>query len=157
MNTAEPVRTVGMIGLGHMGNPVALRLLDRGFPVVVFTRNPGKAESLKSHGAAVAPSLCDLAGRVDVIISFLPDDRAVCEIYYGPGGVIANAARGLHILEMSTAASLTPTAISVTKVLEVLIVSRWCFPAALLFWRAPGGRRTGGRIRQRAFAAGPGL
>jgi 3-hydroxyisobutyrate dehydrogenase-like beta-hydroxyacid dehydrogenase len=39
---------------------------------------------------------------VDIIISFLPDDRAVREVYYGPDGVIANAARGLLILEMST-------------------------------------------------------
>jgi 3-hydroxyisobutyrate dehydrogenase-like beta-hydroxyacid dehydrogenase len=101
MNTTEPVR-IGMIGLGHMGRAVALRLLDRAIPVVVFSRNPAKAESLKSHGAAVSPSLRDLAGRVDVIISFLPDDRAVQEVYYGPAGVIANAAKGLLILEMST-------------------------------------------------------
>jgi len=70
--------------------------------VVVFNRNPAKGEPLKSRGAAVASSLRDLAARVDVIISFLPDDRAVREVYLGPDGVISNGARGLLILEMST-------------------------------------------------------
>jgi 3-hydroxyisobutyrate dehydrogenase-like beta-hydroxyacid dehydrogenase len=84
MTTAKPCQAIGMIGLGHMGGAVALRLLDGGFPVVVFNRNPAAAEPLKSHGAVVAPTLRDLAGRVDVVITFLPDDRAVREVYTDP-------------------------------------------------------------------------
>jgi hypothetical protein len=53
-----------------MGNAVALRLAGPRLSGGTFTRNPAKAESLKLHNAVVSPSLRDLAGRVDVIISF---------------------------------------------------------------------------------------
>lgn len=102
MNGAQPLETIGMIGLGNMGGGVARRLLDRGNRVVVFSRTPAKAEALALRGAQVAPSLRDLAGKSDVVVSFLPDDHAVREVYYGPDGVIANGTKGLRILEMST-------------------------------------------------------
>ena len=94
--------TIGVIGLGHMGAGIARRLLDRGNPVVVFSRTAAKAEALAPFGAAVATSIADLAARAGVIVSFLPDDHAVREVYYGSEGVLANAAEGARILEMST-------------------------------------------------------
>lgn len=102
MKTEEPLGTIGMIGLGHMGTSVALRLLGRGFRVVVYNRTRAKAEALAAHGAYVVDSLSDVAANVDFLISFLPDDRAVREVYLAPDGVIAHAAKGLRILEMST-------------------------------------------------------
>lgn len=102
MNSLHSPDVVGVIGLGHMGAGVARRLLDGGYAVTVFNRTPGKAEALVKHGALRARSLRDLAGRASVIVSFLPDDRAVREVYGGPDGVIANAADGARIIEMST-------------------------------------------------------
>jgi len=43
-----------------------------------------------------------VARQVDVIMSFLPDDGAVWEVYFGPDRILANAPAGVRILEMST-------------------------------------------------------
>ena len=102
MESPQSSEIVGVIGLGHMGNGVASRLLDAGYAVTVFNRTPSKAEALVRRGALRAQSLRDLAGRARVIVSFLPDDSAVREVYCGPDGVIANAADGARIIEMST-------------------------------------------------------
>ena len=102
MDSPQFPEIVGVIGLGHMGKAVAGRLLDGGYAVTVFNRTPSKADALVERGALRAQSLRDLAGRARVIVSFLPDDRAVREVYGGPDGVIANAADGARIIEMST-------------------------------------------------------
>lgn len=102
MKTGEQFGTIGMIGLGHMGMSVALRLLGRGFRVVVYDRTPAKAKAMAEYGASVAENLRDVASGVDFLISFLPDDRAVRDVYLAPEGVIAHAPKRLRILEMST-------------------------------------------------------
>ncbi len=102
MDPLKPIGTIGVIGLGNMGGAVARRLLDRDYPVVVFSRTPGKAEALIPHGALISQSLAGLAREADVVISFLPDDAAVREVYLGLGGIIASGAQGLRIIEMST-------------------------------------------------------
>lgn len=44
--------TVGYLGMGQMGAPMAANLLKTGYPVVVWNRNPAKAEALAGQGAA---------------------------------------------------------------------------------------------------------
>ncbi|HUE01719.1 MAG TPA: NAD(P)-dependent oxidoreductase [Bryobacteraceae bacterium] len=102
MNSPTQPGTIGIVGLGNMGKGVARRLLDGDYPVIVFSRTSAKAQRMVQYGALASPSLRDLAGRVDFLISFLPDEAAVRDVYYGPAGVLANAAAGLHIIEMST-------------------------------------------------------
>src|SRR5579871_1331976 len=102
MDSVHLPDVVGVIGLGNMGAGVARRLLDAGYAVTVFNRTPSKAGPLVQRGALAARSLRELARRVQVIVSFLPDDRAVREVYGGPDGVIANVAEGARIIEMST-------------------------------------------------------
>lgn len=67
---------MGLIGLGHMGTAFAERLLDAGYPLVVSNRTPGKTEALAARGAEVAPSVDQLAGGVDVVLTSLADDGA---------------------------------------------------------------------------------
>ncbi|HEY2544823.1 MAG TPA: NAD(P)-dependent oxidoreductase [Candidatus Acidoferrum sp.] len=98
---------LAFIGLGNMGSRIAKRLLATGYAVSVFDANRSKSEALKQNDAKPVDSLAELAKSADVILSCLTDDQAVRDVYYGPAGVLANAAGGLVILEMSTVSPAT--------------------------------------------------
>jgi 3-hydroxyisobutyrate dehydrogenase len=98
---------LGFIGLGHLGSPMARRLLSAGFPMVVYNRDTNKTKSLSTLGAAVARDPRELAAQVDVVLSCLADGAAVDAVYLGVGGVLRNARRGARIIEMSTVAPET--------------------------------------------------
>ena len=93
---------LGFIGIGYMGRPIVQRLLASGFKVAAYDRNRGKAEELIPLGGTVSESIAKLSSSCDVVLSCLPSDEAVLDVYRGPGGVIANALRGALAIEMST-------------------------------------------------------
>ena len=93
---------LGFIGIGAMGVRMARRLLEHGFQVTVFDRNPDKAGALIKSGGILAPSIAELASSVDVVLSSLPSDQAVLSVYKGPQGVLDHIRRGSMIIEMST-------------------------------------------------------
>ena len=95
---------LGFIGLGHLGSPMARRLLAAGFPMVVFNRGTNKTNAFAALGAEVARDPGELAAAVDVVLSCVPDGAAVEAVYLGPGGVLRNAKPGTLIIEMSTVA-----------------------------------------------------
>jgi 3-hydroxyisobutyrate dehydrogenase-like beta-hydroxyacid dehydrogenase len=68
---------VGLIGLGHMGTAIAARVLEAGFPLLVYNRTRVKAEAVAGRGASVAGSAAELAARVDVVLTSLSDDEAL--------------------------------------------------------------------------------
>jgi 3-hydroxyisobutyrate dehydrogenase-like beta-hydroxyacid dehydrogenase len=92
----DPRPTVGLIGLGNMGTAFAERLLDGGYDLLVYNRTAAKADPLAARGAAVAGTAADLAERVDVVLTSLPNDEAfesVAEEVVGsmrPGGVLVD-------------------------------------------------------------------
>ena len=98
---------LGFIGLGHLGAPMARRLLSAGFPMVVYNRDSTKAKALSALGAQVASDPGKLAAEVDVVLSCVADGAAVEAIYLGAGGVLRNARPGTLIIEMSTVAPET--------------------------------------------------
>ncbi len=98
---------LAFVGLGNMGSRIAKRLLSAGYAVSVFDRNPAKSEALKQIGAKPADSVAELAKSANVVLSCLTNDQSVRDVYYGPTGVLANAAPGLVILEMSTVSPAT--------------------------------------------------
>ena len=98
---------LGFIGLGHLGFPMAQRLLSAGFPLVVYNRNSNKTDALSILGAEVARDPGKLAAEVDVVLSCVPDGAAVEAVYLGAGGVLRNARPGTRIIEMSTVATDT--------------------------------------------------
>ena len=98
---------LGWIGLGHMGSRIAKRLIDAGYPLMVYNRDPSRAEELISHGAELAAYSAELADRADVIFSCLSDADAVEDVYFGADGVLQTAKPGAHIVEMSTVAPET--------------------------------------------------
>jgi len=94
--------TLGFIGIGYMGRPIAQRLLQSGFKLTAYNRHRGKAEELIPYGGSVAESIAELASHCNVVLSCLPNDEAVLNVYRGPDGIFANAHRGSLVIEMST-------------------------------------------------------
>src|SRR6202163_1120536 len=95
-------RRLGFIGIGYLGSRIARRLLDAGFSMVVYDRNPSKTGTLATLGAEVAQSPEKLASEVDVILSCLANDAAVEDVYLGTSEVLRNTKPGTQIMEMST-------------------------------------------------------
>jgi 2-hydroxy-3-oxopropionate reductase len=94
--------TVGFIGLGIMGRPMAKNLMERGHELVLFNRTREKAEELAGDGATVAESPKEVAERSDVIVTMLPDSPQVEEVLAGEGGVFEGVGEGDLIVDMST-------------------------------------------------------
>src|SRR5262247_2692121 len=95
-------QTVGMIGLGIMGRPMAKNLIKAGLPVVVHSRSQGPVGELVGAGAKRGSSPKDVAAQVDVLITMLPNSPEVEEVALGKEGIIEGARRGLLFLDMST-------------------------------------------------------
>jgi 3-hydroxyisobutyrate dehydrogenase len=93
---------LGFIGVGYMGRPIAQRLLESGFKVAAYDRSRSKAEELTRFGGTVAESVAELSSSCDVVLSCLPSDEAVLDVYKGPDGVFAHALRGALFIDMST-------------------------------------------------------
>ncbi len=93
---------LGFVGIGYMGRPIARRLLESGFKLTAYDRDHSKAEELIQYGGNVAQSVSELSSSSNVVLSCLPSDEAVLDIYTGPNGVFANAHRGSLIIDLST-------------------------------------------------------
>jgi 3-hydroxyisobutyrate dehydrogenase-like beta-hydroxyacid dehydrogenase len=99
--TQENVR-LGFVGIGYMGRPIARRLLESGFKLTAYDRDHSKTEELIQFGGYVAQSVSELSSSCNVVLSCLPNDEAVLDLYRGPDGVFANARRGSRIIDLST-------------------------------------------------------
>ena len=103
MNSIKPGKNkLGFVGIGYMGRPIAMRLLEAGFKVTAYDRDHSKADELVQFGGTVAASIAELASSCDVILSSLPNDEVILDVYKGPDGVLANARPGSLVIELST-------------------------------------------------------
>lgn len=94
--------TVGFIGLGIMGRPMAANLLKAGYSVVGYSRKQGPIAELVTLGGRGAPSVADVSRSADVVITMLPDSPDVEEVALGTAGIIASARSGSIYVDMST-------------------------------------------------------
>jgi 3-hydroxyisobutyrate dehydrogenase len=94
--------TLGFIGIGYMGHPIARRLLESGFKLTAYDQDHSRAEALMPYGGKVAQSLTELSSSCSVVLSCLPSDQAVLDIYRGPDGVFANVRPGSLVIDLST-------------------------------------------------------
>ena len=92
--------TVGFIGLGIMGKPMAENLIEAGYDLVAYNRTREKAEEL--DGAEVAETPKEVAEQSDIIITMLPDSPQVEEVLAGDEGVLEGITEGALIVDMST-------------------------------------------------------
>ena len=99
MSALSDPATVGLIGVGNMGEPFAERILAAGFSLVVYSRTPAKAHAIGARGAAVAESPQDLARRADIVLTSLPDDAALEEV---AKQILGRAKAGSVLVDTST-------------------------------------------------------
>jgi 3-hydroxyisobutyrate dehydrogenase-like beta-hydroxyacid dehydrogenase len=95
-------RTIGFIGLGIMGQPMALNLLKAGHKLTVYNRTSGKAELLKQAGAQVASTPAGTAKGADFVILIVTDSAAVEEVVVGKDGILGTVASGAIVIDSST-------------------------------------------------------
>lgn len=96
--------TVGFIGLGVMGKPMATNLLRRGYKLVVHSRSQGPVDALVEAGADRASSPADVARRVTRIVIMVPDTPDVEQVLEGPDGVFTAMQRDTLLIDCSSIA-----------------------------------------------------
>ena len=94
--------TIGFIGLGIMGCPMALNLRQGGYELVVHNRTAARMEPLMEAGATAASSPREVAARSDVVITMLSDSPAVESVYMGENGVLEGLKPGQLLIDMSS-------------------------------------------------------
>jgi 2-hydroxy-3-oxopropionate reductase len=97
-------QTVGFIGLGLMGKPMAANLLKRGFSLVVHSRSPAPVDEIVAAGAERAASPEEVARRATRIITMLPDSPDVAHVLEGPNGLFKAIQPGTIVIDMSSIA-----------------------------------------------------
>ncbi len=94
--------TIGFIGLGLMGRPMAKNLLKAGYPVVAHSRSQGPVDDVVASGATSAASPAEVARQVTRIITMVPDSPDVEKVLEGPDGVFSTMQRGTIIIDCSS-------------------------------------------------------
>jgi len=116
--------TIGFIGLGVMGKPMAQNLLKAGHRLIVHSRSRGPVDELVAAGAAAASSsspIADIARQASIIITMLPDTPDVELVLAGENGVFSALEPGAVVIDMS---SISPAA---TKRLAARVAGRKAF------------------------------
>ena len=94
--------TIGFIGLGVMGAPMARNLLTAGFDVIGHNRSQDKMDRFTRDGGRAAASVANAVSDADIVISMLPDSPDVQAVLCGPAGVVHIARPGTLLIDMST-------------------------------------------------------
>lgn len=98
------METIGYIGLGIMGRPMAANLAKAGYPLIVYNRNRAKAEAMASDGIRVASSPAEVASQTSTILVNVTDSAAVEQVVAGPGGILEGIRPGSVVVDHSTIA-----------------------------------------------------
>ena len=93
---------IGLIGLGHMGKPMARNLHQAGAGVTVSSRSPGPVDELAGEGLAKANTPREVTAVADIIIMMVTDTAGVDNVLHGPDGVIAGLTAGKTVIDMGT-------------------------------------------------------
>ena len=105
--------TVGFIGTGSMGDPMARNLLAAGYPLRVYNRTPEKAQPLADQGAHVVSRPSDVVEPGGIVVTMVSNDTALEAVTTGDGGVLERLGpEGIHLVTSTvapaTAAKLAP-------------------------------------------------
>jgi 2-hydroxy-3-oxopropionate reductase len=96
------VSTIGFIGLGIMGNPMACHLARAGHTVIGYNRSPGRAAALIDAGGAEADSIAEAVKDADVVAVMVPDSPDVQDVLLSDGGVFAHAQPATLVIDFSS-------------------------------------------------------
>ena len=100
---------LGFVGVGRMGGPMALRLLDAGFPLTVYDTNADAVSALVNRGAKSAASAEAVASAAEIVLMSLPTPPIVQSVSLGEGGILRGS-------RLKTLIDLSTTGPSVAKV-----------------------------------------
>jgi 3-hydroxyisobutyrate dehydrogenase-like beta-hydroxyacid dehydrogenase len=98
-STSSPI---GFIGLGLLGQAMALRLVRQGFPLVVWNRELERSVPLAAAGALVAESPAEVAARCSTVCLCVIDGHAVEDVVFGPRGLAQAARAAGRVVDFST-------------------------------------------------------
>src|SRR5262245_57548849 len=101
------METLGFIGLGLMGRPMAKNLLKAGYKLIVNSRSQGPVDDLVASGATRAITPADVARGATCIITMVPDSPDVELVLDGPNGVFTALKPGTIVIDMSSIAPET--------------------------------------------------
>ncbi len=90
------------MGLGFMGQPMSQRLLNAGYPVHVWARNPDQMAQSLSHGAVAEQSPAAVAAASDICLICLTDTTAVESVVFGPDGIAAGGGDNKILVDHSS-------------------------------------------------------
>lgn len=93
---------IGFIGIGVMGESMARHLMEHGHALTVFNRTKAKADKLLAQGAAWAESAGACARNQEAVFTIVGFPKDVKEVYLGDDGILANAASGALLIDMTT-------------------------------------------------------
>lgn len=113
----NPYAPIGFIGLGTMGEPMALNLIKAGLPLVVWNRSHVKCKSVAALGAAVATHPEEVFLRCEVVIVMLVDGPALDDVLVRNGRAFNDRVRGRILINMAT------TAPEYSKALEADVIA----------------------------------
>lgn len=94
---------IGFIGLGKMGLPMAKNLCKAGYSVYVHSGNSDSQTQMLQEGAFAIGSFQEMAQLCDAVITIVPADKEIQELYLGEEGLIANAKEGVTFIDMTSA------------------------------------------------------
>ena len=94
--------TIGWIGLGTMGIPMSKRILEAGYPLLVYNRTKGKEMAFTGHLIPVALTPSDLILQSSMIVIMVSDDTAIRDVFKGPAGLLSAGVSDRIIINMST-------------------------------------------------------
>jgi 2-hydroxy-3-oxopropionate reductase len=103
----EMAETIGFIGLGVMGKPMARNLIKAGHRLVVHNRSRAAADEVAKDGATAASSPADVAKVATIVITMLPDTPDVEQVLTGPNGVLSTLQSGAVVVDMSSISPAT--------------------------------------------------
>ena len=101
-STSSSPAPIGFVGLGLLGQAMALRLAQQGFPLVVWNREPERCAALAAAGAVVSTSPQDVARQCAVVCLCVIDGGAVRDVVFGPRGLVQAPRSPRTVVDFST-------------------------------------------------------
>lgn len=102
MEADKVMEKIGIIGLGMLGNAVALHLLESGFKVTAYNRTKEKTSKLKDKGATIVSTPKEVAEKSELVITIVKDADAVKQVSFENNGIIEGKHEKLIVADMST-------------------------------------------------------
>ena len=93
--------TIGFVGTGRMGGPMAGRLLDAGYSLCIYDTQSEATKALVARGARLAKSPAEVASSADIVLASLPTPDIVKAVALGPDGIVAGN-RATILIDLST-------------------------------------------------------